>query len=497
VQQKQRRVGAEIALQSWLRPALTPVGANQDYAQFRAQLDDVDRLLHEAHLEAMALDFAVEGFEAASGRQLTSRKAFALKALRVETLRMLLGHPSFREFSRTVAASDLLADFCGVRRLDGIKGISKSTLERASKFFRADQVRWMQQVLTEMAGNAEWAAQLGLAAALPTDVCLVDTTCLEANIHFPVDWVLLRDVATTLLKATTLIRAAGLRQRMPCEPAELARQMNRLCLQMTHARRRADGRKQRKTVLRGMKRLLRTIGEHARRHRERLSSEYASTSYSEAQAGRILARVDAMLAHLPTVIHQAHERIIGERPVPNAEKILSVHEPDLHVLVRGKAGREVEFGNTLFVAESEQGLILDWELYQEAAPAEWRQLQESLARQAEFDLPADFAAACADRGFHSREGSRQLHAAAIYDATCPRDPAALRERFREPEFVRLQRRRGSTEARIAILKQRLGRRLRARGFAHRRLAVGWGVLGHNLWLLARLLAEQRKEAEAA
>ena len=497
MQQKQRRVGAQIALQSWLRPALTPVGANQDYARFRAELGAVDALLGDAHVEAMAMDFAVEGFETASGRRLAARKAFALKALRVQTLRMLLGNPSFREFSRSVAASDLLADFCGVRRLDGIKGISKSTLERASKFFRADQVRWMQQVLTEMAGNPDWASELGLREALPTDVCLVDTTCLEANIHFPVDWVLLRDVAMTLLKATKLIRAAGLRHRMPSEPEELARQMNRLCVQMTHARRRSDSQRQRKAVLRGMKPLLRTIGEHARRHRDRLDREYATTRYSQAQATRIIARIDAMLAHLPEVIGQAHERIIGGRQVPNAQKTLSVHEQDIHVLVRGKAGKDVEFGNTLFMAESQQGLILDWELYEQAAPAEWRQLQESLERQNTFDLPEPIAAACADRGFSAREGSRQLAAAGIYDATCPRDPAALKTRMQHVDFARLQRRRGSTEARIAILKQRLGRRLRARGFAHRRLAVGWGVLGHNLWLIGRLLADQRKDAMAA
>ncbi|MCC5023100.1 MAG: hypothetical protein J6386_10025 [Candidatus Synoicihabitans palmerolidicus] len=32
---------------------------------------------------------------------------------------------------------------------------------------------------------------------------------------------------------------------------------------------------------------------------------------------------------LPAAIKQAHERIIGKRPVPNAEKILSVYEPDV------------------------------------------------------------------------------------------------------------------------------------------------------------------------
>ena len=126
---------------------------------------------------------------------------------------MLLGNPSFRHFSRTVATSDLLADFCGVRRLDGIRGISKSTLERASKFFGPDQLRWMQQVLTEMCGETDRAFELGLTKPVQTDVCLIDTTCLEANIHYPVDWVALRDVATTLLKATKLIRTVGLRER--------------------------------------------------------------------------------------------------------------------------------------------------------------------------------------------------------------------------------------------------------------------------------------------
>ncbi|MCC5022255.1 MAG: hypothetical protein J6386_05395 [Candidatus Synoicihabitans palmerolidicus] len=41
------------------------------------------------------------------------------------------------------------------------------------------------------------ASELGLAAAQPMDTCLVDSTCLQANIDFPVDWVLFRDVSRT------------------------------------------------------------------------------------------------------------------------------------------------------------------------------------------------------------------------------------------------------------------------------------------------------------
>jgi hypothetical protein len=42
----------------------------------------------------------------------------------------------------------------------------------------------------------------------------MDTTCLKANIHHPVDWLLLRDGTRTLIKAIKLIRKHGLKHRM-------------------------------------------------------------------------------------------------------------------------------------------------------------------------------------------------------------------------------------------------------------------------------------------
>ncbi|MCC5023866.1 MAG: hypothetical protein J6386_25985 [Candidatus Synoicihabitans palmerolidicus] len=145
----------------------------------------------------------------------------------------------------------------------------------------------MSQVFIEMCGEADRASELGLAATQPMDTCLVDSTCLQANIHFPVDWVLFRDVSRPpLLKAVKLLRAAGLRGRMPNEPPVFATQMNRWCLAMTHSRRRRDAKRARKGVLRQMKRLLRTIGEHARRHRDHLAADYARTRCSERQATR-------------------------------------------------------------------------------------------------------------------------------------------------------------------------------------------------------------------
>src|SRR5690606_113972 len=107
--------------------------------------------------------------------------------------------------------------------------------------------------------NPDLSRDLGLDKEVDASVCLVDSTCLEANIHYPTDWILLKDVSMTLLKAIQLIRKRRLVNRMPEGPEELARMMNRLCIEMTHARRKKDASKTRKKVLRQMKKLLKKI----------------------------------------------------------------------------------------------------------------------------------------------------------------------------------------------------------------------------------------------
>lgn len=47
---------------------------------------------------------------------------------------------------------------------------------------------------------------------------------------------------------------------------------------------------------------------------------------------------------------QARQRILQGQAFPNEEKILSLYEPEGQVIVRKKAGADVEFGNTLFRA---------------------------------------------------------------------------------------------------------------------------------------------------
>ena len=195
--------------------------------------------------------------------------------------------------------------------------------------------------------------------------------------------------------------------------------------------------------------------------------------------------MDQVLQQLPQARQQARQRILQGQPVANADKILSLYEPDVHVLVRNKAGAQVEFGNTLFLAENPQGLILDWELFQERAPADSALLPWSVGRLEQAYGPK-LKALAADRGFDNETNRIGLAQEGIYNAVCPRCPQQLRERSGSWKFKRLQRRRAQIEGRVGIVKNVfLKGRPRSKGFPHRALTVTWTVLVHNLWVLAR------------
>jgi hypothetical protein len=277
-------------------------------------------------------------------------------------------------------------------------------------------------------------------------------------------------------------------------PEAFLREINRRSIQMSQQARRSGSKKGRKRVLRQIKQLVGVVRGHARRHRQLLDQEWEQTDWTRRQAEQILRRIDSVLELLPRAQKQAHERIIGGRKVNNAEKILSLYDVDVRVIVRGKAGEEVEFGNTLLLGENRQGVILDFELFRESAPADSQLVFASLNRVWD-GIGRAVGGVITDRGFYSAANSRALRKSDTYDGMCPRQPGRLRERMKEEKFARLQRRRAQTEGRISILKQNfLGRPMRAKGFAHRERALAWGVLTHNLWMLARMKKVKKRAA---
>jgi hypothetical protein len=481
-----------LPFQPTFSPALPVVLGNVDYRELERQLRRMEELLRASGVEKSFVEQSLlrydRQFPCAKTKARQRHQQHSYRALRCMVLKGLLGE-DYRGMSRRLAECPLFRWFCGMEELAAVRVPGKSTLQDYAHWLPAQTMRPILEQLILAAHQPPSASKLELANALELETVWLDSTCVKTHIHFPVDWVLLCDAVRTLMKATRLIRAHGLKHRME-PPEQFLKAMNRLSIQMTHARRAKDSKKQRKKTLRLMKRQVKVVAGHARRHRQLLDAQWEQTDWTRPQAEQVLRRIDGVLELLPPAQKQAHERIIGERQVDSADKLLSLYETDTRVIVRGKAGAEVEFGNTLLLAEQKDGLIVDWQLHRDSAPSDTRQLPESLARMEKSYGAGVIAALGADRGFSSAANQSLLESKNIYDGICPKNPAQLKTRMEEKRFAQLQRRRSQTEGRIGIFKNGfLGRPLRAKGFEHRELAVSWQVLTHNLWVLARL--EQR------
>ena len=480
-------------------PQILPtIEGNVDYRDFRDQLLRIDSLLVQSHLETQLLEAELQRWlgrqKRVSAKAQQKHQFHARRALRCNIARLLI-QEDYRGFAARLADSPLLQFFCGLSEVDRVVVPSKSTLQRYFLWWSEAEVRSLVQKL--LVQGAEAPEQLGLAEPLDLETAFLDSTCLGTNIHYPVDWVLLRDATRTLMGSVRLIRNRGLKHRME-EPETFISRINGLCIKMTHVWNHKDqsqSQRLRKQTLRQMDRLVGTVRNHARRYRELLDEHWERTDWTRPQAEQVLRRMDQVLEQLPKARQQARQRILQGELVPNEDKILSLYEADVHVIVRNKAGVEVEFGNTLFLAENPQGAIIDWEFFRESAPADVALLPRSVARLQQAYAPGPRGLG-ADRGFDSARNRSVLEEEKIYNAVCPRSPQQLRQRNRSWKFKRLQRRRAQTEGRIGILKNVFLRGgIRSKGFAHRELTVTWTVLVHNLWVLARLPPAQAPEAK--
>ena len=475
-----------IPFQPHLPQALPTIEGNVDYRQFRDQLLRIDQLLFQSGLETQLIQADLQRWmtqrERASARAQQHRQLQAQRALRCNIARILLKE-DYRGFAARLADSPVLQFFCRLDQMGRVQIPAKSTLQRYDLWWTEAEVRHLVHNLLNLASSTP--AQINLARPVDLESAFIDTTCLAANIHYPVDWVLLRDATRTLMKAVILIREQGIKHRMEA-PESFITRINKLCIQMTHARTKDDSQRQRKQTLRQMDRLIGTVRNHARRYRQLLDLGWEETDWTRPQAEQVLGRMDQVLNQLPQARAQARQRILEGKLVPNEEKILSLYEANVHVIVRKKAGAEVEFGNTLLLGENPEGLILDWKFFKESAPADSGLLGGSVGRMEQAYGPK-LKAVAGDRGFDSQTNQIGLEGDGIYNAVCPRSPRQLAERARSWKFKKLQRRRAQTEGRVGILKNVfLGQPMKSKGFEHRELTVTWTVLVHNLWVLARL-----------
>jgi len=500
---------SDLAAQTVVRLPLPIVQGNRDYREREVLLLRMDEILRLSGVEAEFLAQEIrakhERMQTAGGpladRQRDRVHQYAKQTLRC-TIARILSNESHRSFTCHLAESSLLQWFCGIDMQGIIRVPSKSTLQRMESEVPTEIIETLQRLLLtrSAAVTAEGASCLGLADPVDLSMIWMDCTCAKLDIHYPADWVLLRDATRTIMRAIMVIRKHGLSHRMPA-PKSFIAAMNQQAMDMSGASRRGRGgdkKRARKRVLRAMKRIVKKVRQHGRRYRDLLEKSWAETDLSQAQAQQIIDRIDGVLQALPAAIKQAHERIIGERIVANDDKKLSLYEPHAQVYVRGKAGADVEFGLQLLLSESAEGLIVDCHLVNNDVVNDTTLLMPAIARIQEAFGQSSAGTVVTDRGFASAANDAALEELGIINSTLPRKPDEMKKLLADPTHQRLHRRRAQTEARIGIFKANfLGDHLPTKGFERQQRFVAWAALAHNLWVLARLEIAATTTAQAS
>lgn len=433
----------------------------REYVKKYESLDELLRL-NPKILKAAHVDLAQVLSESKTGRDggYTSEQIF--RSLMV----MFIERWTYRQTVIQIDTSDVLQQFVRL----GWKPMMDFTF--LSKAFGAlSEPTWeiINQKLSQYAKENEMISGEKLR---------MDTTVYETNIHYPTDSSLLwdgyRTVARLLKNLREEMRAVGLCHRFHIKKVKK--------LMYFIAR---NGKSKSKRTQQKVKRAYRNLLE-----RVAWIVEIARCVFAKL-FDPLLPELDELKHYCPLVkkvMDQTERRVFQGEKVPADEKLYSIFEEHTELIIRGKAGKPVEFGHKYLVAQSEEKFITHYQTM-ETQQADTALLEPAL--QAHRDLFGDLPdVLAADKGFYeSREKLAELTEKIETVAIGKKGRRTQEETERETseEFKEGQRFRAGSEGSISVLKRAYKlKKCLFKGFKNFAVSVGCAVFCHNLVLLTKL-----------
>lgn len=320
----------------------------------------------------------------------------------------------------------------------------------------------------------------------------VDTTVVEANIHYPTDSSLLGDgvrVLTRLMtKVTEIAGKVGTKLR------DRRRSVQRRLIEIGRASR-STGKSAQEKVKTAYGKLLevtqRVMGQ-AKKFSTEISQgiKRASELLPQAALQALQRELDTMVVRVGQVIRQTQARVFDGNT--HAEgKLVSLFEPDTEIIRKGKASKPTEFGKLVKIQEAENQIIIAYEVYAQR-PNDHDLLVPAVAlHQQRLERVPELVAG--DAGFYSAHGESQALEMGVKRISIPNHSSKSRARRRHQKqrwFRKGQKWRTGSEGRISVLKRRHGlNRCRYKGPAGMKRWVGLAVISDNLVNIGRALAE--------
>lgn len=315
-----------------------------------------------------------------------------------------------------------------------------------------------------------------------------DGTVVESNIAYPRDSKLLNDGVRVLSRvfkqAKVLVQDKGEGAAATCRdrPRSARNQARQIA---NYARQRSA---KAKAGLKGTyQRLLKTTQAGVKQALRVLSM---LKNQSSATAARIVAELETFIPPVEQALDQTVRRVLQGESLSAKEKILSLFEPHVTIIRRGKAGKETEFGHKVWPDEVDGGIVSQWRVL-EGNPSDAEQWQPAIDHHIQqFKKAPDLASA--DRGVYSPDNEPYAHQKGVKRVVLPKPGYKSKER-REYEaqswFKPGRWFQAGVEGRISVGKRKHGLDCcldhGQDGFDK---WVGWGIIANNLTVMGRTLA---------
>ena len=326
----------------------------------------------------------------------------------------------------------------------------------------------------------------------------VDTTVVEANIHYPTDSSLLGDgvrVLTRVMKKIT--RIAG---EAGCKLRDRSRSVKYRVMEIGRSAR-AKGSQGKEKLHRAYANLLnstsRVVGQ-AKRFAQEIAdgTKRAKSRLHQVKLGVLRCRLETMMPRVRQVIKQTRARIFrGE--TRSEGKIVSLFEPSTEIIRKGKAGKPNEFGKMVKLQEAENQIVIDYEVY-EQRPNDATLLIPAIETH-EAVLGRTPRLVAADAGFYSAKNEAAAKAKGVKRVCIPNrstNSAARRREQKKRWFRNGQKWRTGCEGRISVVKRRHGlTRCRYKGESGMKRWVGLGVIADNLISMGSAMAKQANQSK--
>jgi len=431
--------------------------------EYREKYKIISQLLDNNHqlVSLVHQDLAKMLSQSERGRKSEYTSEQILRSLIV----MFVEQDSLRQVVIRVENSEFLRHFVGL----GIKPMMDfSFLDKAFCVLSDRTWETMNRILAEYAKQQE---------KISSEKLRLDTTVYETNIHYPTDCSLLWDSFRTLARLLQQIQ-----QELPQLALKHRFHINKVKKLAYFITRNggSNNKSKRRKVKSTYRKLIGCVDWISQVAREALVILH--------QAGYEAELLAHYIPIVERIISQAEQRVFQGVMVAANEKVYSLFEEHTELLKRGKAGKPIEFGHKVLIAQTGEKFIHHYQVFPERE--EDKELLEPTlkAHKQLFGTGPDVLAT--DKGFYENmKQIMKLERNIMTVSICKKGRRSQQEYEREctEEFKDGQRFRAGCEGSISVLKRvfNLGRCL-FKGFKNYAASVGCAVFCHNLVLLTRL-----------